>query len=92
MAGRRGSLCFVILEALSHAADPESIAVIGELLQDPEEVTSGWAAIALFTIGNEADDLRAPIGKIRFPQRAVAGARGRGVEPPKWLPAGAIQD
>ncbi len=92
MAGSKRSLCFVILDALAHAADPDSVAIIGALLRDPEEVIASGSAIALFTLGREAEDLRPAILEIRFPRRAVNGARARGVEPPEWLPATAIGD
>jgi hypothetical protein len=92
MAGRKTSLCYVILDALSHSADPDAIPVIGELLLDPEETTSSFAALALFTIGNEADELRSSIGQVRFPRKAAAGAVAGGHEIPKWLPPGAIRD
>lgn len=92
MAGQKSSLCFVILDALAHSADPEAIPVIAELLQDPEESISSWSAITLFTIGNEDDELRPAIGTLRFPRKAAGGAAARGFIIPGWVPPGAIRD
>ena len=84
MSGQVSDLTYVTLDTLSRAQDPDSIPVIAELLKDRDEVIRGWAAIALYRLG-EFKELRPKVRKVRFPPAAVQSARARSAEPPSWV-------
>jgi len=84
-AGNLGSLYYVILSTLSQSKDQTVIQPISELLDDPNEMISAWAAIALIRLGEQNEELRDIIALVDFPEKALFGARSRGVDRPLWL-------
>lgn len=85
MADEVSNLCYVILDTLSLAKDPASISVIADLLTDKDDTVRGWAAIALYRMGNSDSELQEQIQKIIFPKMAIESAHGRGEKPPRWV-------
>ncbi|MBC8869320.1 MAG: HEAT repeat domain-containing protein [Planctomycetes bacterium] len=85
MSGDASDLCYVCLYTLSFANDPKSVPVIAQLLTDDSDVTRGWAAIALYDLGDRSEALRAEIKKTVFPKAAVDSAAARGRKPPAWV-------
>lgn len=85
MSGEVSDLCYVCLDTLALAKDPDSIPVIASLLEDKNDVVRGWATIALFRMGQADDQLRKRIEAIEFPKSAIASARSRANPPPSWV-------
>ncbi|MBX6315008.1 MAG: hypothetical protein IRY99_19150 [Isosphaeraceae bacterium] len=88
MSGKVSDLCYVCLSALAVSKEPDAIPVLAELLADEDDTIRGWAAIALFRLGDADEGLRAEIRKVRFPKAALDSAGARGKQPPAWLGVG----
>jgi hypothetical protein len=88
MSADASDLCFVCLYTLPFANDPESVPVIAQLLTDRSPTIRGWAAIALYRLGNKDEQLRERIKTITFPKSAVDSAAARGENPPAWVKTG----
>ncbi len=88
MSGEVGDLCYVCLSALAVSREPDAVPVLAELLADADDAVRGWAAIALFRLGDADDKLRPEIRKARFHKAALASADSRGERPPPWLQLG----
>ena len=84
MSGEVSDLCYVCLDTLSFADDPDSVPVIAQLLTDTDSTIRGWAAIALYRLGNRGEELRKDIEKIAFPKSAIDSAAARGEKLPAW--------
>jgi hypothetical protein len=85
MSGQVSTLCCVCLIALSHSKDPEAVGVIAELLTDKHDGIRGWAAVALYRLGDDSDTLQKKVTAIQFPKAAIDSAAARGVQPPSWI-------
>jgi len=84
MSGEVKDLVYVILSGLPHFKDAKVIPVVKELLGDKNEVIRGWAAITLFRLAEQSEDLRKEIEQITFPKAAVQSANARGEKLPAW--------
>jgi hypothetical protein len=87
MAGDKGSLCYVALDLLGSSGDPAAIAAAGPLLTDADDAVRGWAAIALYRLGDEHPEFRPAISQYRFPRMAIVSASSRLEGPRPWIDA-----
>lgn len=85
MSGKVSDLVYVILSIFAKSQDPTVIPDVTDLLEDKDGVIRGWAAIALFRLGESSDELRETIEKITFPKAAVQSANGTSVPTPAWV-------
>lgn len=85
MSGEVGTLAFVCLYTLALSKDPEVVPTITALLTDNDDVIRGWAAIALFRLGDADEGIRRMVLRIPFPEAALTSAVTRGEQTPHWL-------
>ena len=86
MSGDRAALCHVALHTLALARDPQSIDVIGKLINDDDQLVRGSAVVVLIRIGEAVPDSREKIGRLfQLHPGATTVARGRGETLPAWI-------
>jgi hypothetical protein len=75
MSGEVDDLCYVILEALALAQDPQSIPTIAALLTDNSEMVCRLSGIALCRIAKSSAELRSVIKGLNLPADTLACIR-----------------